>query len=116
MTDHMVEDVRHNKEGDLHTQSVNSSTKVDQWKVKLSETDLAEITRICKRTIFQKQMEEEEEEEVEAEGRDMPQVPGIRDKVMSRHVGTSGPKSRQALLLGTFEPPSGDFWAPHYKH
>ena len=51
MTDHMVEDLRHNKEGDLHTQSVNSSTKVDQWKVKLSETDLAEITRKCKRTI-----------------------------------------------------------------
>ena len=41
----------------------------------------------------QKRMEEEEE----AEGRDMHQVPGIRDKVMSRHVGTSGPKSRQAL-------------------
>ena len=45
---------------------------------------------------LQKQMEEEEEEE--AEGRDMHQVPGIRDKVMSRHVGTSGPKSRQALV------------------
>ena len=43
-----------------------------------------------------KQMEEEEEEE--AEGRDMHQVPGIRDKVMSRHVGTSGPKSRQGLV------------------
>ena len=46
--------------------------------------------------LHQKWMEEEEEEE-EAEGRDMHQVPGIRDKVMSRHVGTSGPKSRQAL-------------------
>ena len=45
-------------------------------------------------------MEEEEEEKVEAEGRDMHQVPGIRDKVMSRHVGTSGPKSRQALVPG----------------
>ena len=28
----------------------------------------------------------------------MHQVPGIRDKVMSRHVGTSGPKSRKALV------------------
>jgi len=51
MADHMVEDLRHNKEGDLHTQSVNSSTKVDQWKDKLSETELSEITRTCRRTI-----------------------------------------------------------------
>ena len=43
-------------------------------------------------------IEENEEEEEEAEGRDMHQVPGIRDKVMSRHVGTSGPMSRKALV------------------
>ena len=41
-----------------------------------------------------------EEEDEEAEGRYMHQVPGIRDKVMSRHVGTSGPMSRQALSTG----------------
>ena len=50
-------------------------------------------------------MDREEEEEggggggEETEGRDMHRVPGIRDKVMSRHVGASGPKSRQALSV-----------------
>ena len=43
---------------------------------------------------------EEEEEEEEAEGRDKHRVPGIRDRVRSRHVGASGPKSRQALMAG----------------
>ena len=51
MSDHMVEDLKHNKEGDLHTQSVNSSSKVNQWRVKLSKADLAEITSTCERTI-----------------------------------------------------------------
>ena len=51
MLDHMVEDVKHNKAGDLHTQSVNSSAKVDQWKVKLSQKDLLEITNTCRETI-----------------------------------------------------------------
>ena len=48
----------------------------------------------------EKEEEKEKEEEEEAEGRDKHRVPGIRDKVRSRHVGASGPKSRQALLLG----------------
>jgi hypothetical protein len=51
MSDHMVEDLKHNREGDLHTQSVNSSAKVNQWKVKLSKADLAEVTTTCGRTI-----------------------------------------------------------------
>ena len=33
--------------------------------------------------------------------RDIHQVPGIRDQMISRHVGASGPKSRQALVSGT---------------
>ena len=32
-----------------------------------------------------------------AQVRDIHQVPGFRDKMTSRHVGSSGPKSRQAL-------------------
>ena len=32
-----------------------------------------------------------------AEVRDMHQIPGIWDKVMSRHIGTSGTMSRQGL-------------------
>lgn len=51
MSDHMVEDLKHNREGDLHTQSVNSSAKVNQWRVKLSHADLAEVTKTCERTI-----------------------------------------------------------------
>ena len=46
--------------------------------------------------------EKEDEKEGEAEGRDMHQVPGIRDKVMSRHVGTSGIVSRQALVMEAY--------------
>ena len=49
-------------------------------------------------TEKEKEEEKEEEEEEEAEGRDKHRVPGIRDKVRSRHVGASGPKSRQALV------------------
>ena len=51
MADHMVEDMNHNKEGDLHTQSVNSSSKVDQWKQKLSKASLWELNKTCGRTI-----------------------------------------------------------------
>ena len=52
-----------------------------------------------KQTISTEKEEEEEEEEEEAEGRDRHRVPGIRDKVRSRHVRASGPKSRQALVV-----------------
>ena len=51
MSDHMVEDLKHNKEGDLHTQSVNSSSKVSQWRDKLSQTQLAEIVESCGQTL-----------------------------------------------------------------
>ena len=47
MSDHMVEDPKHKMEGDLHTQSVNSSAKADQWRSKLTRDQKEEIDRIC---------------------------------------------------------------------
>ena len=47
----MVEDPRHNLEGDLHTQSVNSSAKADQWKKKMSKKQLEQISTVCGETI-----------------------------------------------------------------
>ena len=51
MEDHMVEDPKHKQEGDLHTQSVNSSSKADLWRSKLTQIQLAELDRICGGTI-----------------------------------------------------------------
>ena len=53
----------------------------------------------CRKWIEKEKEKEMEEEEEEADGRDKHRVPGIWDKVRSRHVGASGPKSRQALVV-----------------
>ena len=47
----MVENPKHNQEGDLHAQSVNSSSKADQWKDKMSKLELAQLNRFCGDTI-----------------------------------------------------------------
>jgi len=51
MAEHMVEDPKHRLEGDLHTQSVNSSAKAHQWKTKLSLKQLNEVERVCEELI-----------------------------------------------------------------
>jgi len=51
MADHMVEDAKHNKEGDLHTQSVNSRQKTESWRKKLSSGQRKEVEEACKMTI-----------------------------------------------------------------
>jgi len=51
MADHMVEDAKHNKEGDLHTQSVNSRQKTESWRKKLSSSQRKEVEETCKLTI-----------------------------------------------------------------
>lgn len=43
MAEHMVEDKRHSKEGDLHTQSVNSSQKTDSWRKKMTALQIKEV-------------------------------------------------------------------------
>lgn len=51
MADHMVEDKRHSKEGDLHTQSVNSSQKTDSWRRKMTDLQKKEVEMKCNGTI-----------------------------------------------------------------
>jgi len=51
MADHMVEDAKHNKEGDLHTQSVDSKQKTESWRKKLSSSQRKEVEEACKLTI-----------------------------------------------------------------
>jgi len=51
MTDHMVDDPKHNKESDMHTQSVNSEEMIDKWKKKMKKEEREKVERECKTAI-----------------------------------------------------------------